>query len=69
MFVESKITKIYLKEDEIEALKKAKNILAELSNYYNSIGLEGYVSNNYALSSDTIYCLLGSNLIEIIKEN
>lgn len=69
MLVESRITKIYLKEDEVKALKKAKGILAELSNYYNSIGLGGYVANNYALSSDTISCLLGSNLIETVKEN
>ena len=69
MFIESKITHIYFKEEEIEALKKAKDILSELSHYYKNHGITGYVAYNYTTVVDTINCLLGSNLIKIQEDS
>ena len=69
MFIESKITHIYFKEEEIEALKKAKDIFVELSHYYENHDITGYVANNYTSVVDIINCLLGSNLIKIQEDS
>ena len=68
MFIESKITHIYFKEEEIEALKKAKDILSELSHYYENQGITGYVANNYALVVNVISSLINSNYIKILEK-